>query len=81
MSHKFNHSGVRYKVAVCIQTGYIVWINGPYACGSYPDKKIFAEWLKQELEPRERVEVDRGYTGDPTFSTHDNFSKIVAGNA
>lgn len=40
-SHKFKKAGVRYEVAVCIQTGWIVWINGPYPCGAWPDIKIF----------------------------------------
>lgn len=35
-SHNFNGPSVRYEIAVCIQTGWIVWINGPFPCGT-PD--------------------------------------------
>jgi hypothetical protein len=40
-SHKFKTSGYRYEVALCIQTGDIVHINGPFPCGLYPDISIF----------------------------------------
>jgi hypothetical protein len=36
-SHKFKGPGFRYKVAVGIQTGDIVWTHGPFACGMFPD--------------------------------------------
>ena len=32
-SHKFNGGGVKYEIGVCIKTGHIVWINGPFRCG------------------------------------------------
>jgi hypothetical protein len=28
-SHKMNGPGVRYEIAICIQTGVPVWTNGP----------------------------------------------------
>jgi hypothetical protein len=60
-SHKFaKKGGVRYEVALCIQTGDIVWINGPYNCGQWTDIKIFREALIHELEEAERVEADDG---------------------
>ena len=40
-SHKFAKAGLRYEVGVCIQTGLIVWINGPFAAGKYNDITIF----------------------------------------
>ena len=49
-----------------IQTGYIVWVNGPFECGSYPDIKIFWKNLKSHLDPNEFVEADAGYHGEPT---------------
>lgn len=61
---KFNGPGLRYELAVCIQTGDIVWINGPYPCGSYPDLKIFRLKLKNMLLPGEMVEADLGYRGE-----------------
>ena len=63
-SHKFKGPGLRYEVAVCIQTGDIVWINGPYKCGRWPDITIFRHRLKALLLPREQVEADKGYRGD-----------------
>ena len=33
-SHKYNHAGVRYEIGICIKTGWIVWINGPFPCGA-----------------------------------------------
>ena len=40
-SHKFVKAGLCYEVGVCIQTGFIVWINGPFAVGKYSDITIF----------------------------------------
>jgi len=63
-SHKFEGAGLRYEIAVSIKKGYIVWVNGPYPCGSYPDISIFRHALKHYLEKDERVEADDGYRGD-----------------
>ena len=60
-SHKFNHAAYRYEVAVCIQTGMIVWYNGPFPAGKWPDINIFRRNLKGLLLPGEMVETDRGY--------------------
>ena len=40
-SHKFKGAGLRYEVGVCIQTGFIVWISGPFRDGQWPDLSIF----------------------------------------
>lgn len=66
-SHKFHGPGVRYEVAVCILTGHIVWINGPFPCGRYADITIFRRDLIHELEDNEKVEADKGYRGEPNF--------------
>lgn len=64
-SHKFaKKSGLRYEVAVCILTGDIVWVNGPYECGKWNDIKIFRDSLMSHLAPFERVEADDGYLGE-----------------
>jgi hypothetical protein len=60
-SHKFKHAALRYEVAVCIQTGMIVWFNGPFPAGRWPDINIFRRNLKNMLLPGEMVEADRGY--------------------
>jgi DDE superfamily endonuclease len=67
-SHKFHGAGLRYEVGVCIQTGWIVWKNGPYPCGSYPDLTIARDWLHKELQPGEMYVADRGYR-DPEGNT------------
>jgi len=64
-SHKFKGPGVRYEIAICIQTGKIVWINGPYPCGAWPDMKIFRHRLIHRIPDGERVEGDKGYRGAP----------------
>ena len=64
-SHKFKKkSGLRYEIAICIQTGTVVWINGPYPCGRYPDITIFRDALMLHLSEAERVEADDGYVGE-----------------
>ena len=64
-SHKFKErSGLRYEVALCILTGDIVWIHGPFPCGSYPDISIFHDSLLSHLAPYEQVEADDGYIGE-----------------
>jgi hypothetical protein len=55
---------LRYEVALCIQTGDIVWINGPYEAGMWNDFKIFRDALLTMLAPSERVEADDGYVGE-----------------
>ena len=60
-SHKFKGAGLRYEIAICIQTGWVVWANGPYPCGAYPDIKIFRDRLKDELITGEMIVADRGY--------------------
>jgi DDE superfamily endonuclease len=63
-SYKFNGPGIRYEVAVCIRTGDIVWVNGLFQPGLWPDIKIFRLDLAQQLLPGERVEADKGYLGE-----------------
>lgn len=63
--HKHNGPGVRYEVAVCLQTGDIVWINGPFPCGKWPDKKIFKHKLIHKLDNNEMIEADGTYSGMP----------------
>ncbi len=63
-SFKKNGPAVRYEVAICIQTGWIVWINGPFPAGRYSDTKIACECgLLDNLQPGEKIIVDAGYKG------------------
>ena len=68
-SHKFKSAGTRYEVGVCIQTGDICWINGPFMCGRWPDINIFRVGLKRLLAPNEMVVADKGYRGDRSCHT------------
>ena len=64
-SHKYKFgSAIRYEVALCIITGEIVWINGPYEPGIWNDLTIFRNALLSELGDGERVEADDGYRGE-----------------
>jgi DDE superfamily endonuclease len=64
-SHKFKGPGLRYEVGLCIRTGWIVWIHGPFPCGKWPDISIFRKALKFMLSPGEKVHADLGYLGEP----------------
>lgn len=66
-SYKFNSSGLRYEVGVCIFSGLVVWVNGPFPCGANPDITIFRSALKDKLLIGERVEADSGYLGEPLY--------------
>jgi len=51
-------------VAINIQNGWIVWVNGPYPAGAYSDSRIAVDCgLLDNLQPGETVVVDRGYKG------------------
>ncbi len=60
-SHKFKGPGLRYEVSICIQTGWIVWISGPFPPGPWPDIKIARNGLHAELAHGEKYLADGGY--------------------
>jgi muconolactone delta-isomerase len=63
-SHKFRGPGVRYEIGVGLQNGDIVWVNGPFPCGSHSDRKIANnEGLLASLGPGEYFLADGGYRG------------------
>ena len=37
-SHKIDRVAVRYKVGIAINTGYIIWLNGPFPAGKYSNQ-------------------------------------------
>jgi len=52
-------------VGVCIASGDIVHINGPFPCGAFPDISIFRLGLKQKLlRAKEKAQADLGYRGE-----------------
>jgi DDE superfamily endonuclease len=60
-SHKLNAAGQRYKIGICIQSGKIVWVNGSYPPGPWPDLRIFRHRLIHVLLRDEWIVADRGY--------------------
>ena len=51
-------------MGLCIQTGDIVCISGPYPCGKCYDIKTFRHGMKGKLGIGERFEEDYGYRVD-----------------
>ena len=68
-SVKFNGPGIKYEVGICIKTGHIVWINGPFPAGK-PEVTIFRGDLETKLLPWELVEADTGLTGYSKVRIH-----------
>ena len=65
-SHKYaGKSALRYELGIDILKGNLVWVEGPYPAGTWPDIKIFLNCLAGHLLPGERVEADNGYVGHP----------------
>ena len=69
-SHKFNEPSVHYKICLCIQTGDIVWVNGPHKPGVMNDIQMFSSKIGSMLQPGEKVEADLGYRGDLSKIRH-----------
>lgn len=74
-SQKFKGAGLRYEVAICIQTSEIVWVQGPFAPGQWPDLKIFKSNLLGRLDNGEMVETDNGYQHPRCRQPKDMISK------
>jgi hypothetical protein len=60
-SHKFRSAGLRYEVGICIRTGKIVWQNGGYPCGAYPDLKLAQQAYINIVNDGELTMADKGY--------------------
>ena len=46
---------------MAIQSGHVVWINGPFPCGDWPDVRIARDALHGLLKPWEMYVSDGGY--------------------
>jgi len=57
-TQKLKHAGLWCEVGICIQTGWIVWINGPYAPGDWPDLAISRDGLNEALAADELFLAD-----------------------
>jgi hypothetical protein len=61
-SHKYaGKSALRYELGIDILMGNLMWIQGPYPAGAWPNIKIFTSCLAHFLEPYECIEADDGY--------------------
>ena len=60
-SHKFRGPGLRYEIGVCIKTGWIVWVNGPFPAGAWPDQEIAGSVINHHLENNECYVGDGSY--------------------
>ena len=60
----FRGAGLRYEIGVSIESGKMVSVNGPYACGENPDVSIFRHRMKKVLSNGEMVVADNGYTDE-----------------
>ena len=65
LSEKFNGPGVKYEVAINIQNGWIVHINGPYPCGEWHDLTVARDELCHKIsdspDKNEMALADGGY--------------------
>ena len=72
-SHKFGkHAALRYEIGICIQTGWIVWVNGPYPAGQWPDLAISRDCLNQSLGRKEKFLADGGHRDKHGWSNRSN---------
>ena len=60
-SHKFRGPGLCYEIGVCIKTGWIVWVNGPFPAGAWLDREIARSGINRHLENNECYVGDGGY--------------------
>ncbi len=78
-SFKDNDPGLRYEIALCIETGNIVWGHGGVPCSKYSDLKLAREVFVHMLEPNERAIADDGYMDNNYFvnpRNSQNYPKI-----
>ena len=73
-SHKYSgKSALQYKLDIDILKGNLVWVEGLYPAGAWPDIKIFLNTLVGHLLPGKCVEANNGYVGHPNkikFGSH-----------
>jgi hypothetical protein len=76
---------VRYEIGLSIQAGWIVWVNGPFACGEWPDLRIARESLIFSLDDGEMYCADGGYQDGRQYSetptgmnNYDQWMKSIA---
>ena len=59
-SHKFKGPALCYEIAVCIKTGWIVWVNELFPAGEWPNLKIMRSRINHYLDNHECYVDDGG---------------------
>lgn len=79
-SHKFKGLGLCYEVGISIIGGHIVWANGPFPCGQFPDLNMFRRDMKSALDVNEQGIAYGGYTDSQRlkYGETDEISKLFA---
>ena len=63
-SYKVNGPGIRYEIDLCIQSGDIIWVNGPFRPGEMNDDGVAkTKGFWSALAPGEMFLVDSIYSG------------------
>ena len=77
-SVKFNGPAVKYEVAICIATGWIVWLYGPWR-GGRNDHEIAAHGVDLIVEDGERYIDDKGYKSRRALNPYNAWNDQEAG--
>lgn len=74
-SDKFNDPALRFKTAIGIEQGNLVWYNGTFMTGANFDSKcFFKSRLKHELSHDEPIIADRGYRDVSCITSNNELS-------
>lgn len=67
-SHKINGAALRYEMGVAIQTGWIVWLHGPFPAGEWPDLRIMRDCIIYAVDEEEMLLADGGYADGGNYT-------------
>ena len=72
-SKKFNHSALKYKIAIDSYTSKVVWLNGPFRGGEH-DANIFNSALQEKIPKGKFAVTDRVYGNKQKKAVHDKLA-------
>ena len=55
-------------MGIAIQTGYIVWVHGPFPCGDWPDLRIMRDSIIYMIDDGEFLLADGGYNDGSNYA-------------
>lgn len=70
-SHKSNHAGLNYEIALSLIEDRIVWVSGPHPAGT-PDIQVFRSGLIAHIPNGKKIVGDKGYRGEPQYISTPN---------